>query len=30
MVSGIDEQVGRIIDELDQQGLHDNTILLFL
>lgn len=29
MVTGVDEQFGRIIDELDKQGLADNTLVVF-
>lgn len=29
MVSGVDEQFGRILDALDQQGLSDNTLVVF-
>ena len=29
MITGVDEQFGRIIDELDKQGLSENTLVLF-
>ena len=29
MVNGVDEQFGRIVDELEKQGLADNTLLFF-
>lgn len=29
MITGVDEQVGRILDELEEQGLADDTIVLF-
>ncbi len=29
MITGLDEQIGRIVAELDKKGLRDNTIILF-
>ena len=29
MITGLDDQVGRIVAELDKKGLRDNTIILF-
>jgi arylsulfatase A-like enzyme len=29
MITSLDDQVGRIVDELDKKGLRDNTIILF-
>ncbi len=29
MVNGVDEQFGRIVDELEKQGLADNTLVVF-
>ncbi|TLX76463.1 sulfatase [Labilibacter sediminis] len=29
MVNGVDEQIGRVIEKLKQEGLYDNTIIIF-